>query len=134
MLLVPTYLAQSPIHGLGVFAGRDIAKGELLWAFHPRVDLLIPEVWLGTLPEMLVQHFETYGYRDREFPGHVVYSGDNAKYLNHSDDANVDNASPRSIAKRDMRAGEEITCDYRELEGNVTFRDALHGANGGTTP
>ncbi len=121
MLLVPTYLAESGIHGLGVFAGRDIAQGELLWAFHPKVDRLIPEAWLTTLPPPLVDYFETYAYRDPAFPGHLVYAADNAKYLNHSDDANADNATERSIARRAIRRGEEITCDYRELEGAVIF-------------
>lgn len=121
MLLVPTYLAESPIHGLGVFAGRDIAAGELLWAFHPRVDLLVPEAWLTSLPAALVAHLETYAYRDPAFPGHLVYSADNAKFLNHADDANADNSTPRSVARRPIAAGEEITCDYRELEGAVVF-------------
>ena len=33
MLLVPTRLAQSAIHGLGVFAVAPIAKGTAIWRF-----------------------------------------------------------------------------------------------------
>jgi SET domain-containing protein len=131
MLLVPTYLADSTIHGLGVFAGRDIAAGEQLWVFDPRVDLLIPEACLPGLPESMQRYLETYGYRDPAFPGRLVYAADNAKYLNHSDDANADNSTPRSVARRPIRRGEEITCDYRELEGAVVFAERFYARDDG---
>lgn len=129
---MPTYLAESAIHGLGVFAGRDIAAGERLWAFDPRVDLLIAEAWLPALPEPVRRYLETYAYRDPAFPGHLVYAADNAKYLNHSDDANADNSTPRSVARRAIRRGEEITCDYRQLEGAVVFSERFYRRDAGT--
>ncbi|MBE8424982.1 SET domain-containing protein, partial [Leptospira borgpetersenii serovar Balcanica] len=42
MLLVPTDIADSSIGGFGLFAGRDIQKGELIWKYHPKT------VWVLT--------------------------------------------------------------------------------------
>ena len=39
MLLVPTRLAQSTIHGLGVFALAPILKGTAVWRFEQGLDM-----------------------------------------------------------------------------------------------
>lgn len=38
MLLIPTFLAPSKIHGIGLFTSGDIKKGTIIWKFDHRVD------------------------------------------------------------------------------------------------
>lgn len=41
MLLVPTFLSQSPIHGLGLFAAEPVSQGAVVWKFAPGFDLTV---------------------------------------------------------------------------------------------
>lgn len=116
MLLVPTTVRQSPIHGLGLFAEEDIPAGTILWRFEPLVDRVIPEAELDRLPGHVASYIEVYSEFFPEL-GVLVLSGDNDRYTNHSDDPNTEVILPNGPeahvrARRDIRAGEEITCDY----------------------
>jgi uncharacterized protein len=114
MLLVRTTVAPSGIHGLGVFAAEDIAAGQPVWEFAPGLDLVIAPERLGGLPAAFRAFLDTYGYRSPDVPdGGIVLSCDNAKYLNHAEDPNCESTGPLNRALRPIRAGEEITCDYR---------------------
>ncbi len=42
MLLIRTYVAQSAIEGVGVFAAEPISKGASIWRLDPDFDRLIP--------------------------------------------------------------------------------------------
>ncbi|TIS47846.1 MAG: SET domain-containing protein-lysine N-methyltransferase, partial [Mesorhizobium sp.] len=42
MLLIRTYVAQSAIEGVGVFAAEPIRKGASIWRLDPDFDRLIP--------------------------------------------------------------------------------------------
>lgn len=119
MLLVPTSIRQSPIHGLGLFAEEDIPEGTIIWRFDPLVDRLIPEGELGRLPAHVADYIDIYS---EFFPdlGVLVLSGDNDRYTNHSDDPNTEVVLPNHPealvrARRHIRAGEEITCDYNVI-------------------
>jgi SET domain-containing protein len=119
VLLVPTSVRHSPIHGLGVFAEEDIPAGTILWRFEPLVDRLIREDELGRLPDHLVAFIDIYS---EHFPdlGLLVLSGDNDRFTNHSDDPNTEVILPNGPeayvrARRDIAAGEEITCDYNVI-------------------
>ena len=50
MLLVSTMLRPSPIQGLGCFTNVAIIKGEVIWVFDERLDLVVPERELAALP------------------------------------------------------------------------------------
>lgn len=119
MLLVPTSVRQSPIHGLGLFAEEDIPEGTIIWRFEPLVDRLIPEGELERLPTHVAAYIDIYS---EYFPdlGVLVLSGDNDRYTNHSDDPNTEVVLPNRPealvrARRDIAAGEEITCDYNVI-------------------
>ena len=62
MLLVKVTLKSSPIHGLGIFAAEDIAQGQIVWRFDPRLDPLIPREELPNLPEGVQAFLDMYGY------------------------------------------------------------------------
>lgn len=110
MLRVPTFLAESPISGLGLFAKADIESGAVIWEFTPGFDAVVVPPLLGVRADFV----RRYGYsRDgREF----VICIDDARYINHSAEPNTSGKSGKTIAARLIRAGEEITEDYREFE------------------
>jgi hypothetical protein len=119
VLLVPTSIRQSQIHGLGLFAEKDIPAGTIIWRFEPLVDRLISESELDRLPQHVAAYVEIYS---EFFPdlGVLVLSGDNDRYTNHSDDPNTEVVLPNGPealvrAIRDIPAGEEITCDYNVI-------------------
>lgn len=120
MLLVPTRLAQSQIHGLGVFAAAPIAKGAPVWRFQPGLDMeFTPEI-VETLPEHVREFFLRYGYLDRNL-NRLILCFDDARFVNHSVTPNIvtDYARDRyglDVALRDIAAGEELTMDYAGFE------------------
>ena len=111
MFLIPTYLSQSSIHGVGVFTPEPIAEGTLLWEFDPSVDWKITPEEMERFPEPYQSRFRMYCYLAPE--GIYVFCGDNAKFMNHSLDPNCDDPEGRyTIANRDIAAGEELTSNY----------------------
>jgi len=120
MLLVPTRLAQSPIHGIGVFAVVPIAKGTAVWRFAKGLDMEFSPDIVPALPVHVQQFFSRYGYLDRNVK-RIVLCFDDARFVNHSDTPNVATDYVRDaygldVALRDIAAGEELTMDYGGFE------------------
>lgn len=116
MLLVPTVVKLSPIHGLGLFSEIDIPQGTVIWQFDPVIDRIIPEGDLANYPPHVADFIEVYSEYFPEL-GLLVLSGDNDRFTNHDDDPNTVVVLPngpqaRVVAARDIPAGVEITCDY----------------------
>jgi len=112
MFVIKTRIAPSSIHGLGVFACEDVPPGAEVWRFCPPFDIVVPEAALTDLPNAVRLHLDLYAYRSVDLGGQLVLSGDNAKYLNHSDDPSTEELPFRSLARRRIAEGEEITCNY----------------------
>lgn len=102
MLLVPSSLHESPIHGVGVFCALGILQGETVWKFDDRVDFRRDDFpnWLSI-----------FVCSDRN--GNLL-DGDNARFINHSDTPNLVANEDELIAARMIKSGEELTCDYRD--------------------
>ena len=120
MLLVPTRLAQSAIHGLGVFAVAPIAKGTAIWRFASGLDMEFDPAIVDTLPAHVQTFFSHYGYLDRNMK-RIILCFDDARFVNHSDTPNVatdyaQDAYGLDVALRDIAAGEELTMDYGGFE------------------
>lgn len=113
MLLISTRLAPSSIHGLGVFATAPVAAGDALWRFEPDVDQVISNARAAQLPRAFQDYLATYAYHSPDFPDAFVLSCDHAKFLNHAEDPNTTIRGRATYARRDIAAGDEITCDYR---------------------
>jgi uncharacterized protein len=119
MLLVKTYLDRSRIHGIGLFAAEPIPRGTVLWTLHPAIDIQLgPEVFETLVPAAREQIVK-YSYLDPVLRKYVL-CGDDARFFNHDDDPNCldvpDGQGGRTIAKRDIAAGEELTCDYAHID------------------
>lgn len=128
MLMVKTRLAPSPIDGIGLFADEDIAKGTVTWRFLAGYDRLFTAGEIAALPEPSRSAMLGHSYLDQT-SGLYVYCLDNARFMNHSADANTAGVHAageiegHDVATRDIRAGEELTCDYRTFD--AAFADKL---------
>lgn len=115
MLLVRTVLKVSPIEGVGCFAQQPIKAGTAIWRFVTGFDRLWPPDAAQTFD---AEFLERYAQQCPK-TGFWVLCADNARLINHSDDPNMRCRSPlwegrvTHDAIRDIKAGEEITCDYR---------------------
>ena len=112
MFLIKTSVDRSAIHGNGVFASEPVAAGDTIWRFHPPFDQVFSEEQTKALPPAAKDFIDAYAYRSVQLGGKLVLSGDNAKFLNHSDDPNTEERPFASVARRAIAVGEEITCDY----------------------
>ena len=116
MMTVRCYLAPSSIEGLGLFCHDDIREGDVVWVFDRRFDQLIPLETLAALPPHVQEFVDRYGYPHADHPGFLVLDADEGRFMNHADAPNLDFRFPdKGVALRDIPAGEELTCDYREF-------------------
>lgn len=120
MFLVPTVLAVSQIHGLGVFSATPIPKGGLVWRFDPAFDKVIAQDALAGFPEHIVEHIKIHA---EYFPASGVYvmSSDNDKFMNHSEIPNLSVLQNDAVentdlyAMEDIPAGVELTINYGDI-------------------
>ncbi len=118
MLTIATYLDRSLLHGIGVFAADNIAKGQVVWEFNPLVDLeFTAEQWRkierNSAPESFL-HIRRYSYKE---DNKYYLCVDNAQFMNHSKlAANVanDKLTNTMVACTNIRKGEELLCNYFE--------------------
>ena len=112
MLLVDTYIAPSPVEGLGVFAAEPIAKGSTLWVLDRTVDTILTRAQLAERPEVYQRFIERYAYFDTSIDAFLL-DGDNARFLNHSGTPNLGFfGDGTGVATADIAVGSEIFCDY----------------------
>lgn len=89
------HVAESPIHGKGVFASRPINEGEILGI-------------LSTTPSSRNGSHVLWITEDRKVRVHC-----NLRYVNHSESPNaVYYDTLEVVALRNIKKGEEITHDY----------------------
>lgn len=112
--IVKIKLAPSKIHGIGVFAMRDIKKGEKLYT--------------DTIPHQFDLPYEKFNKLNKEikntllghFPlitegSHFMYPVTKfSAYLNHSDTPNYD--AVNDVALTSIKQDEEITEDYNLIK------------------
>jgi SET domain-containing protein len=125
MMCVKSKLAESSIHGIGVFAAENIKKGALIWKYDSRIDKVIPKKELEKLPAVAREFTTHYGYLT---DGNYILAGDNGMFVNHSEKPNlIGEESPDGYgicrALRNIEAGEELTQDYSDFDENFTKRN-----------
>ena len=113
--MVKLRIAPSPIHGVGIFAIRDLVKGEKLWATEfPRPYKISPSNLDKLFPEVKQLILER---NCRAVLGEAFMYPDmnHQAYTNHSDEPNYD--CQLDMALRDIKGGEEITENYKQIPG-----------------
>jgi SET domain-containing protein len=129
MMLIPTRVRPSAIHGLGLFTVEPVSAGTPVWRFLPGFDQeFSPEQFAG-LPTLAQAHTRWFSFVNRQ-DGHRILSGDHACFINHS--ANPNTGAPpaavppvTTVALRDLAAGEELTCDYFAFDADAPSKLSL---------
>lgn len=124
MLVVKTHLKYSDIHGLGCFAGEDIKKGQLVWRFDEGIDLVFTEEQLKELPSSFSEFLKVYAYSPLSESEKVfILCADHARHMNHSEDPNLlETPEGTNVALRDIKKGEELTCDYNQFDKEASLK------------
>jgi SET domain-containing protein len=125
MLLVPTKLLPSSIHGIGVFLLAPVKKGQLVAQFDPRIDCTFTTEEIEALPPLMRDYVYTYTSWNKE-KGLWLFYGDNNRFCNHSDHPTLwapDGAFGKEIAACDLAIGDELTSDYRQISDNSMVED-----------
>jgi SET domain-containing protein len=120
MILIPTRVGPSRIHGNGLFTLDDIPAGTPVWRHQPGFDQVLPPALLASLPPTTRDHVRWFGFFLAEDGGWHL-SGDHACFMNHADQPNtgaVEDGTPEvtTVTLWPLRAGEELTCDYRTFD------------------
>ena len=100
-----------PEVGYGVFAREDIPAGTLTWVIDPLDQIIPPGRALG-LDERMACELRRYSWLTAT--GDRILCWDFGRFMNHS--CNPNSVGPGlmefEIAVRDIRAGQQVTCDY----------------------
>lgn len=120
-------LAPSPIHGVGVFAIKEIPSNTVI--FRSKIEWVeVPTKFLHRINANVADLYESLLYKDevREIiyiPKTGFSSIDISFYLNHSATPNCryDLELDFIVSKREILVGEELTFDYRVFKSNVGF-------------
>lgn len=118
-----TYIMLKPsaVHGIGVFAIREIPKGcRSMFSSGIGEFITVPATDVDALPEHSRKLVETYCLYDEEnyfIPDYGFKLMDLALYLNHSDNPNVTSINEGEFfeALRTIQPGEELLVDYGTL-------------------
>lgn len=123
MLTIETYIASSPINGLGLFTKNPIEQGTMIAYFEPEFDVLVSDIekFFAIQQKFLKRN----AFKLAE--GYVLFS-DDARYINHSKRNCLCYASPILIDKAsrtayrhclialvDIPSGSELTIDYEQV-------------------
>lgn len=120
-LLVNTYVSKSHIHGVGLFAADDIPKGTKIWAINPRLDLFMHDNIVNQyFTDLEKEHLETYCVKEGS-GWRVIW--DNTRFINHSNNPNITRCDDIDYATKDIKKGEELTCDYRTLDTSLVSNE-----------
>lgn len=96
--------------GYGVFATCPIPAGTVVWA-HDELDQVLTPAQVDALPAALRQQVERYAYVDAD--GNRVLCWDHGRFMNHSCDPTTTSIGTAiEIARRNIAAGEQLTCEY----------------------
>jgi hypothetical protein len=64
MMIVKNYVAPSKIHGVGLFAGEDIEKDQIIYVLTPGVDLVMTPEAIKTFGGEFSRFMSIYAYKD----------------------------------------------------------------------
>lgn len=136
MLLIPTQVKPSKIHGLGLFVTKPIKKNTLLWKYIEDVSMIfIEHARYNAMTPMQQQFVRTYGFLDDKWPEYWMVPFDDTRYFNHSENPtmiyveNIEFSNGAYFATRELLPGDELTEDYRLSSGRgcTDFLSTLTG-------
>lgn len=114
MLLVETYIDNSPGKGKGLFSKNFILKGTTIWEFVEGFDIKVHKDKYELLSQVQKDYIDMYFWKQDDY---LYSSCDYSNFQNHSYTPNsIDNGKGGMMAVRDIQPGEEITVNYFEFD------------------
>jgi len=113
MLRVKTRVSKSEIAGLGLFADENIGKDQIIYQWVDRFEQTFSPEDYEKLSDLQKHFLRHYSFRRN---GLRVVSIDDDRFINHSDHPNTYERGTDTYALRDIKAGEEITCNYYDFD------------------
>ncbi|WP_025740661.1 SET domain-containing protein [Aquimarina pacifica] len=111
--------------GYGVCAKELIPMGTITWVLDKFDREFTPDEYIG-LEQTYKKILETYAYKNNL--GNMVLCWDNARFVNHSFNANcLTTAYNFELAIRDIHPGEQLTDDYGYLNIDKPFKGIEEG-------
>ena len=105
MMLVRTFLSNSAIEGVGIFAAEPIKAGDVIWRLEPKFDVFFTESDIEELPPHMQDFIAKYSYPHMRKTGIWVLEADNGRFMNHSEAPNTDfTGFEEGFAIRDIAA------------------------------
>lgn len=114
MLKIKTYIKDVEGKGVGLFSTESLPLGKVWHIDELEFD---KEYSLDFVKENgLLDYFYHYATFNKEKNSFYLCS-DNARFINHSDTPNTwyDKENGHCVTTKVIEAGEEITCDYRNI-------------------
>jgi SET domain-containing protein len=105
MLLIETYIAESPGKGMGLFSKKFIPKGTVIWQFVEGFDIKVHQDKYKTLTDVQKKFIDTYFWKEGEY---LYSSCDNSNSIGFGEN--------KMIAARDIFPDEEILVNYERFD------------------
>jgi SET domain-containing protein len=124
MLLIETYLAESPGMGLGLFSKKLVPQGTVIWKFVEDFDIRVDVEKYNTLSEVQKEFVDKYFWKE----GSYLYSScDHSVFQNHSINPNsIGRGEDEMIAARDIYPDEEIVVSYDSFDDDFeSYKEEL---------
>lgn len=122
MLQVETYLDKTKRGDIGLFATKDISEGTIVCRYDHTFIKQYSNIDLNLMNEIENSFIKKYAYL---YDNLWILCLDNSRFMNHSSDSNLydDNTEHgNTIARRDIKAGEELTCDYYSFDAAAEIK------------
>jgi SET domain-containing protein len=118
MLLIETYVAESPGMGFGLFSKNLVPKGTVIWRFVEGFDTKVHKEKYESLSEIQKKFVDEYFWKE----GDYLYSScDHSVFQNHSSNPNsITSGSLYMVASRNIEVGEELTVNYSHFDDCYT--------------
>lgn len=117
------YIGKSSLHGKGLFASRDIKKGQTIFIVKGRVI----ERLITDNKKALKANWNWFGFGKNKW---IETRSDYSNYFNHSCNPNtVVSGRVRIVALYDIKMNDEITFDYSTNEADIFWSIKCHCGN-----
>ena len=129
MLTIKTKLKDTGFKGIGVFAEEPVKKGDLVYVFEPdfcksfqladiaklskAITKSVPKKDIKKISALKYRFLKIYATRE----GQLYWLDlDNTRFINHAHVPNIQFIKGlKAVAVKDIKIGDEITCDYAHL-------------------
>lgn len=124
MIHIKYKLDTSGHHGIGMFTSEDLQKDQLIYTPSPLLDVNLTQEQFDSLDDKEKREVQWWGFFDEHSQKwHVDF--DVTHFINHSYESNItqdpEHTDAYLVAKRDIKAGEELTQNYLEFETQEEF-------------